>query len=300
MPRPHPIRKLQFVFHPEQDSNYEHFKDADQHPFVPEAAGMVRVNAWWLAEAALLSYWDPGVGCERLRAAGLTADFIAEEGVECYLGSGKDHVLIAFRGTEPDQWRDILDDALFLPVVWREPGTLVHAGFKGSFARIWPHLKAKLDQLAPRKAWFTGHSLGAALATLAAAEFERTAGLCTLGSPRVGNRAFRTRLETQLGPHLARYVYEADVVTHVPPEAGVYEHVGQLRRIRRSDGEVEMQPATQWHHYFSDLIGQGSQLLDLVHLLQPAHILKAPDFLLDHMPRGYSIEIWNDYEAHRS
>jgi hypothetical protein len=66
---------------------------------------------------------------------------------------------------------------------------------------------------------FTGHSLGAAVATLAAADWQasqpgRAAELVTFGSPRVGDGVFAAGL----GPlPTVRHVHCADVVTRVPP-----------------------------------------------------------------------------------
>jgi hypothetical protein len=49
---------LDFVFHPERDQKYLHFQDAALHPFQPDPSGFPRVNVWWLADIALLTYWD--------------------------------------------------------------------------------------------------------------------------------------------------------------------------------------------------------------------------------------------------
>jgi hypothetical protein len=34
-----------------------------------------------------------------------------------------------------------------------------------------------------------------------------------------------------------------------------------------------------------------------VEALEAKAIRRAPDFLLDHMPRGYAVDIWNDLDA---
>ncbi|GAB2270919.1 Dolichyl-diphosphooligosaccharide-protein glycosyltransferase subunit dad1 [Dionaea muscipula] len=68
---------------------------------------------------------------------------------------------------------------------------------------------------------FTGHSLGAALATLAAYDIKTTfkqAPLVTVisfGGPRVGNISFRSRLEKQ-GTKVLRIVNPDDLITKVP------------------------------------------------------------------------------------
>jgi hypothetical protein len=288
------VKDLKYVFHPEQDEAYEHFKDARDHPFVarPEAIG--RLNAWWLADAALLSYWTPDIAIGRFERAGLRAEFIQERGAECYLASTDELVLVAFRGTQSDQWSDILDDALFLPVRWGDTNTFVHDGFKRALERLWPLLGPKLENLAKsRSVWFTGHSLGAALATLAAAKFEPTVGLCTVGSPRVGDADFVAALEARMGPRIARYVADADIVTHVPPPLP-YRHVGDLRHIGH-EGSIARE-APSLNDFFRELIGRVAHLREVVIALCNGHMLHAPDFLLDHMPRGYAVDMWNDYD----
>ncbi|XP_030465057.2 phospholipase A(1) DAD1, chloroplastic-like [Syzygium oleosum] len=74
----------------------------------------------------------------------------------------------------------------------------------------------------PLSLTITGHSLGAALATLTASDlktvFGRAAPLVTVisfGGPRVGNRSFRCRLEEQ-GTKVLRIVNSDDLITKVP------------------------------------------------------------------------------------
>ena len=83
--KPRAERDMRFVLHPAADAGYVHFEDSDQHPFEPGAAGVSRVNAWWLAEAALLAYWPPAVATARFRSAGMETDFIEQRGVQCYV-----------------------------------------------------------------------------------------------------------------------------------------------------------------------------------------------------------------------
>lgn len=77
---------------------------------------------------------------------------------------------------------------------------------------FWRRCKARglawrLEELGrTRSVWFTGHSLGAALATLAADLFEPARGVCTLGSPRVGDVAFATLFDARFRQRSARYV----------------------------------------------------------------------------------------------
>ncbi len=122
--------------------------------------------------------------------------------------------VIAFRGTEPDDPRDILDDLKFLPTHWA-PGGTVHGGFAGAFDRVKERVLAAIDGAKSGQTVFvTGHSLGAALATLTAS-LASTVRLITFGSPRVGNSAF-TRLVG--ADRHDRFVDFLDAVTRIPPD----------------------------------------------------------------------------------
>lgn len=80
--------------------------------------------------------------------------------------------------------------------------TCVHNGFLGSYLASRTMILDAIDSVvpgAPKKAggmriWLTGHSLGAALATLVAAGLKdsgyNVAGVTTFGSPRVGDSHF--------------------------------------------------------------------------------------------------------------
>jgi hypothetical protein len=144
---------------------------------------------------------------------------------------------------------------------------------------------------------FTGHSLGAALATLAADRSKFESCVCTLGSPRVGDEAFVKGFNSRFGDRSRRYVNDVDIVTHVPPPGPLpYFHVDHLRYID-ADGLVGKQAAA-WARFFNELIGDVRHVRETFELLGNKTMQTAPDFLLDHMPRGYATDIWNDYADH--
>src|SRR5262249_10931814 len=94
----------------------------------------------------------------------------ADGGTYAFLAEGVSprppRAVLAFRGTEPDDPTDIIDDARFLPAGWSGNG-LVHIGFFEALDRVWKDVAKALTGLG-KPVLFTGHSLGAALATLAA------------------------------------------------------------------------------------------------------------------------------------
>ena len=138
-------------------------------------------------------------------------------------------VLVAFRGTEPNDLRDFMTDLKVLPTPWK--GVQVHTGF----------LQAALALEGPVQDWLTrhraaddqlllcGHSLGAALATLFGLIAVPT-HVITIGSPRVGDAHFAAALPAGA---VTRIVNCCDVVTALPPGSPAYSHAGQLLYIDR-------------------------------------------------------------------
>jgi hypothetical protein len=137
---------------------------------------------------------------------------------------------VVFRGTVPGDFADLGTDLDARPVAWPEGGN-VHAGFAAAFASIGGEIADWLEQHAPGAALtLTGHSLGAALATLAMSRW-RARRLVTFGCPRVGDAAFAATIAAAAS---ARYVDCCDIVCNVPPLALGYVDAGEPRYIDRS------------------------------------------------------------------
>ena len=167
-----------------------------------------------------------------LAAIGFTAPiYFNENGLQAFLtiNPAKNLAVLAYRGTEPNEAsKDILTDLDARLDVWAGVGR-VHKGFATSLARKWIDIAAALYQQRELRLLYTGHSLGAALATLTAALI-RPAALYTFGSPRVGDAVFAASLADV--PH-ERYVDCCDVVCTVPPKAFGYQHAGKHKYIDR-------------------------------------------------------------------
>lgn len=137
--------------------------------------------------------------------------------------------IVAFRGTEPDSVGDIGTDLLATLVGWPHGGN-VHRGFARAYASVQADIDRWLDADDDgTPPVFTGHSLGAALATLAASH-RRAAVLVTFGSPRVGDDVFVAGMSAI---DSARYVNCCDIVTSVPPAGRWYRHVEPMHYIDR-------------------------------------------------------------------
>jgi hypothetical protein len=194
----------------------------------------------WAVEAARLAYCraeESEAERERLAAALARAGFgapvlIMDAGTHSFAFAAL-HVdgsaMVAFRGTQPDEIRDLATNLQANQVSWPETGGRVHAGFARAARAMLPEVRKWVEGKAARRSALilTGHSLGAALATLAAAVLPPTL-LVTLGSPRVGNADFVAALT---GANIVRLVDGCDVVTQLPPTFSLYAHAGPTRYI---------------------------------------------------------------------
>ena len=118
--------------------------------------------------------------------------FIDRNGAQCYLIWNDDDAVVIFRGTEPNQWSDVKADLKTFKKMGMYKDGYVHGGFQGEIDKVWDELDTQLSVLEDRNIHVTGHSLGAAMATICAKrlseEYENIHCLYTFGSPRVGNR----------------------------------------------------------------------------------------------------------------
>jgi len=293
-----PAPSSELLFFPERDSDYQHFENAEQYPFNYDARQFSRMNAWWLADAALLAYWDPAPARDIWRRAGLQFEFISVPGSQCHVGWSDRFVIVAFRGTQPDEMMDLFDISRIELAGWTYGGGAVHSGFLEAHGRIWPAVENLLRQLNPtrRTVWFTGHSLGGALATLSMDRFAASAGLYTIGSPRVGNHRFAALFDERHDGRCFRYVNNRDVVTHLPPAitpAGFYKHV-DLRRFIDANGAISSASLS-----IIDMLSLPWTTGAVSQALERGRVdLPLPGWLIDHTPRRYAVHIWNDYATH--
>src|SRR4051812_3489544 len=106
-----PPPSFTLVFEPQRDTEYKHFEGALDVPFDPTTLTFSRQNAWWLADASLLAYWNEDEARRRFRDATLdSAPLIQHGGTQCYVAWTRRFGLVAFRGTQADSLHDILTD----------------------------------------------------------------------------------------------------------------------------------------------------------------------------------------------
>lgn len=157
-----------------------------------------------------------------LEAGGLS--LIVEHNHRCLLIKYADCIIVAFRGTdagEIDDWRTNLQHT---------PGSgafgRAHSGYLAAVELLWPRLTASIEGMRDNQQTLlmTGHSMGGALAVVAAAKFAAegaipVAGLYTFGQPAVAEAAFERELARRVEGRYFRFVNSSDMVPglHVDP-----------------------------------------------------------------------------------
>lgn len=214
-------------------------------------------SARFLCEASDLAYLPEAEGmrayAERL---GLAARLFSVGNTQAWLAVDDANIVVAFRGTESptslDGLKDILiTDALNLLVVPEGRlghdlaaagvGARFHKGFADAIAAIWTPLCAAVEaevKQADRPVWITGHSLGGALALLAAwllkRKFVPVHEVCTFGAPMIGNRIACDAFNREFKGRIFRYINGRDPVPKLPTlslAANEFVHVESQRLI---------------------------------------------------------------------
>lgn len=164
---------------------------------------------------------------------------IAANDTECFVASSADAVVVAFRGTqEAADWLFNIN----VTTIETDYG-YVHRGFYNAFHSVKQQLETALADVdaADKNILLTGHSLGGAAATIAAAEWYYRypiSGVYTFGQPAVGFSFLRSWFEVRYPTSFHRFVNEDDAVPKAPP---LFRHVGTLHHF--NDGGVSHERA---------------------------------------------------------
>jgi hypothetical protein len=156
------------------------------------------------------------------------------------------HPVLCFRGTKTI--RQGIIDALILP--WSRP--IRHMGFNLAWRVIQKKVDRWLNSVTCDKGLIlTGHSLGGAMAFLAAYDLygHGIDAVITFGAPRPAMAGFRDgyclRVDLSsdrtkpLGRVTHRYTHETDIVSRVPPPI-FFSHVVSVERFVKNDGAIEV------------------------------------------------------------
>ena len=262
-------------------------------PFNPERVDFDPVNAFWLSEICRLIYRrNPDEAPDRLRLptrheilAQVACEemlFIGRQETQCALiQSGEastSFAVLVFRGTTG--LRNWLLDLDVRPEKLGARAT-VHRGFSEALQQIWAPLRPALENLEV-PCFFTGHSMGGALAQLTATRFKPQAVYC-FGAPRVGDAGY---VEMMRAIPVYRIVNNRDIFPMLPPAsqmlpfrpAGRMVYICAQGRLRQIDDEsaADLENATE---EAPSVTSQESRWYD------------PPRFLADHAPINYSVRI---------
>jgi predicted lipase len=140
-------------------------------------------------------------------------------------------IILSFRGSSNIQnW--IINLSFNQIAYSRCSNCKVHNGFYTGYNTVKATIISQIQALKAlhrdAKIYITGHSLGGAIAVLAAPDikdnFGAIAGLLSFGEPRVGNSEFASWFGS-VTTH-TRVIHYGDIVPHLPPQVNGYLHDG--------------------------------------------------------------------------
>jgi len=211
---------------------------------------------------------------------------------------GAKAIVVAFTGTEPLSLHDwILDFEVRLSV------DDVQSGYQAAVDGAWGAIKPAIEaNVADGKAlFFAGHSMGGALAVIAAARAAKenvdVTAVYTLGGARSGGAAFAGAYPP--GDRTFRLVYGDDMVTALPPLLLGYRHVGRMLLCPRGKtfSEATLSPAGEDNRHLDSILLTGFGDLTDRQGLTRKYPLRSPEIaaffrllppgIADHIPDSY-------------
>lgn len=161
----------------------------------------------------------------------------------------KDYILVSFRGTElVNLWEVFHDSQLHRRrVKFGKESHLIHSGFITEYEESKESLKKALSETSPDKPIiFSGHSLGGAMANIAALDFatnkvmgdREVGGVITFGAPRVlSHRAASLYTRLGLSEKSVRVVQKGDPIPELAPFS-LFKHTGKEVLINEPKGPI--------------------------------------------------------------
>lgn len=166
-------------------------------------------------------------------------EFFDRKDTQFFIAENDQNTFIVFRGSKGfDDWISNLKINKT-----KKPYGKIHSGFFKAFSIVQSEVFAALTRarVFNRDVYLGGHSLGGALAVIAAAHshyeigFTPIKGIYTYGMPRAFNRSAVNFINTRFGSNFVRFVNDDDIVPKIPPFS---RHAGKRVKFNKK-GEIK-------------------------------------------------------------
>lgn len=278
-----------------------HFDCAERIAFDSESKQFSSANAWWLAELSRWMYVGKRLPAhKRLRPQrilervnltevgyynefGIHASLVTAQGSRAKgfshaegstqakdFSRAKGFSVLVFRGTS--QFRNWLTHVNLGPT-----RNNAHRGYENALDALWPSLSDDLKNISG-PLYYTGHSMGGALAALAARRHQPTA-VYTFGAPPIGNARLAQEFAANFDQcPVYRLLNYRDMVSRAPLAR---HHVGELHYLRH-DHSLHSSPDMT-------LVRQDQRLgpRAVMRHLNRDKLIPLPERLCDHSPQNY-------------
>ncbi|KAJ7575605.1 alpha/beta-hydrolase [Mycena floridula] len=207
--------------------------------------------------SAAVTSWNCGAPCDSLGSNVKVLQAGGDDGLVpmYFIAHDPDTstVVVAHQGTEPENILSVLNDAEFILTDLNTTrftsadglGIKVHSGFQDTFERtadgLLSGVQNAIASTGASKVLVTGHSLGAAIATLDAMMLKQALSpsvditTTVFGLPRVGNQAWADFVDAG-AVSLTRVTNQNDPVPTVPPRFLEFQHPAGEIHIDTVDG----------------------------------------------------------------
>ncbi|MEH6627013.1 MAG: lipase family protein [Motiliproteus sp.] len=242
---------------------------------IPYKSKLDQGTAYWMARLSKVVYFKTSpkndLPHEEKILKNLQAEdpgFISVKGYNNNSAQGaliehKDYLCMVFRGTdEAADWLDNINafstDELF---------GKFHRGFWNSLADIWEPIYqdyCRLKAANKRPLFFTGHSLGGAMASIAAARFIQQdwpfTAAYTFGQPRAMAREAARIFNAEAAQRYHRFQNNNDLVTRIPSRLMGYSHVGSYLYISE-EKTIHADPGF-WFRFLDSIDGAVESVME--------------------------------------